>query len=599
MEGSVRQLDELLIRALEPLARTGAGDSFQAAQQSLSGLAQRLREHRFHLAVLGQFKRGKSTLLNALLGEPLLPTAVVPLTAIPTFLRAGKEMTVTVSFLDDRAPHERRLGSTEEAREILRKLVTEEANPQNRLGIASVEVRHPSPFLAQGVVLVDTPGIGSTLRHNTEATLRFLPQCDAALFVVSADPPLTDTEAEFLSEVERRIAQLFIVFNKKDYLDDEEELRAALAFLRGILARRGGLAKLAPVFATSAKLGVRARTENSPALWAESGLEAVEQHLLGFLVRHKDNALAQAVAAKAADILGEAILGVKLMRRSMELPLEDLEHRLRVFEAKVEEVSAERLRAIDLLEGDRRRTLEYLEEQAEALRHKTQGQLLALVERNLAANRSAPDAETLAEQDLAEAVPAMFERELGNMSEALRCRIETVMLPHQSKLDELLAAVRRAAADTFDLPHLPSPPSSRFEIGTEPYWVKHAWSASLGPVSAQIVEKLLPANARAARVRKRLGETVRILVVRNVENLRWSALQSLENSFRRFRRELGERLDLTAQGTREAIEQARARREAASTVVEQDISRLSEIEEAILESKRNLEGFRHEAPSPQ
>lgn len=508
LEGNLRQLDELLLQALETLARAGAGDSLQTAQASLSGLAERLRERRFHLAVLGQFKRGKSTLLNALLGQPLLPTAVVPLTAVPTFLRSGKELAVTVSFLDNRAPQEHRMGSTREASELLSRLVTEGANPQNHLGIASVEVRHPSPFLAQGVVLIDTPGIGSTLRHNT---------------------------------------------------------------------------------------AVRARVEDDAQLWEESGLGAVERYLLGFLAGHKDKAFAQAVASKAVDVVGEAILSVKLMHRTLELPLEDLEHRLGVFEAKVEEASAERTRAIDLLEGDRRRTIDYLEEQAETLRHKARVHLLTLGEQIVAANRGAQDAEALAEQALAEAVPAMFERELGDMSEALRRRIETIMSPHQDNLDALVTAVRRAAAGTFDLPHMPVPPSSSFDIGTEPYWFRHAWSATLGPISAQVVDRLLPANAREARVRKRLGETVDTLVVRNVENLRWSALQGLEDSFRRFRRELGERLDRTAWGTREAIAQARARRVTASTSVAQEIWRLSEIEATTADLQLRLESFCREA----
>ena len=66
------------------------GVEFSSEHNKLISLQERLSEGRFHLAVLGQFKRGKSTLLNALLGESLLPTSVVPLTAIPTFIRSGQ-----------------------------------------------------------------------------------------------------------------------------------------------------------------------------------------------------------------------------------------------------------------------------------------------------------------------------------------------------------------------------------------------------------------------------------------------------------------------------------------------------------------------------
>lgn len=84
--GALR-LSEFLGEAGEPVGALGA--EFEADCGRLAGLRRRLREERCHLAVLGQFKRGKSTLVNALLGAPVLPAAVVPLTSIPTFLHGG------------------------------------------------------------------------------------------------------------------------------------------------------------------------------------------------------------------------------------------------------------------------------------------------------------------------------------------------------------------------------------------------------------------------------------------------------------------------------------------------------------------------------
>ncbi len=189
------ELKQLLQRAASVC--DACGDGFSTFHARITELQNRLAEERFHLAVLGQFKRGKSTLLNALIGEPLLPVGVVPLTSIPTFLRSGARRAVRVSFYDGK--HTDFAGLTlEQASAVLARHVTEKENPENRLGVAQVEVEHPSALLRAGVVLIDTPGIGSTFRHNTEATLNFLPQCDAAVFVVSADPPITEAEREFL-----------------------------------------------------------------------------------------------------------------------------------------------------------------------------------------------------------------------------------------------------------------------------------------------------------------------------------------------------------------------------------------------------------------
>jgi len=90
---------------------------------------------------------------------------------------------------------------------------------QTSLAASSGQTPTPSPLSSllakaveqhRGVVLIDTPGIGSTFRHNTQATLNFLPQCDAALFLVSADPPLTEVEVEFLKEVRTKVRNVSI-----------------------------------------------------------------------------------------------------------------------------------------------------------------------------------------------------------------------------------------------------------------------------------------------------------------------------------------------------------------------------------------------------
>ena len=168
----------ILDAAIQQVARLGP--SYEADAAMLTELKDRLASGQFHLAVLGQFKRGKSTLLNALLGQNVLPTAVVPLTAIPTWIRYGHALRAQVQFTSTAAPEEFATTDPLDLCRFLTKFVTESGNPHNRLGVARVEVFHPAEILKNGVVFIDTPGIGSTLRHNTETTLHFLPQCDAA-----------------------------------------------------------------------------------------------------------------------------------------------------------------------------------------------------------------------------------------------------------------------------------------------------------------------------------------------------------------------------------------------------------------------------------
>jgi predicted GTPase len=185
------------------------GADFSGFAAAAGELLHRLDEGRFRLAVLGQFKRGKSTLLNALLHEPLLPTGILPLTAIPTTLRYGPERRVRISFQDGRC--EDYDGSLEHLQEILTRYVSEQENSANRFGVTQVEVDHPAAFLAHNVEIMDTPGIGSTLLHNTRTARAMVPVCDGALCVFSPDPPITEVEVQFLKAVHAAATRVIFV----------------------------------------------------------------------------------------------------------------------------------------------------------------------------------------------------------------------------------------------------------------------------------------------------------------------------------------------------------------------------------------------------
>ncbi|MFZ1986810.1 MAG: dynamin family protein [Desulfatitalea sp.] len=267
----------MLGKAADAVAQIGPACTHYS--RKLNDLSHRFREGRFHLAVLGQFKRGKSTLLNALTGEAILPVGVVPLTAAPTFIQFGEIPVIRVRYQGDRPAEEYSGASTDARSAYLARFVTEEGNPQNKLNVAEVQVDLPAPILSSGVVLIDTPGIGSTYRHNTTATLNFLRQCDAALFLVSADPPITEVELDFLRQVKEKVPRLFFVLNKIDYLDDRE-LQQALSFYHRVLTEQAGWDAKFPVFCVSARRGLQARAEQDSQKWADSGMAQLESFLV-------------------------------------------------------------------------------------------------------------------------------------------------------------------------------------------------------------------------------------------------------------------------------------------------------------------------------
>src|ERR1039458_8551640 len=127
--------------------------------------------------------------------------------------------------------------------------VNEENNSENKIGVSAVEVFLPSPLLASGMCLVDTPGIGSVFAGNTMTTREFVPHVDAAIVVLGADPPISGEELSLVEEVARHVEMLFFVLNKADRLPPEECAEAA-RFAERVLKERLG-SKATPLLLVS------------------------------------------------------------------------------------------------------------------------------------------------------------------------------------------------------------------------------------------------------------------------------------------------------------------------------------------------------------
>ncbi len=206
-------------------------EQFEAEQVAADArsVAERVSEGRFYVACIGQFKRGKSSILNALVGASVLPTGVVPVTAVPTIVRYGNHAAARARFAAG--------GWIDIPVQTVDEYVSEEKNPENAKHVAALEVFVPSPLLATGMCFVDTPGLGSVFTGNTAATQAFIPHIDAALVIIGADPPLAGEELVLVEAVARHVHDLIIALNKADRTTDTERA-AAMAFARRQLEKR-------------------------------------------------------------------------------------------------------------------------------------------------------------------------------------------------------------------------------------------------------------------------------------------------------------------------------------------------------------------------
>lgn len=267
-------------------------------EQQCAELIVKLAEDRFTLAVVGQFKRGKSSLMNAIIGRDLLPTGVLPLTSAITVLKYGPTERLVVYREDSIFTNELPVSS-------LPDYVTEIGNPGNEKKVKSVCVELPVPFLRCGIEFVDTPGVGSAIATNTMTTYDFLPKCDAVLFVTSVDTPMTSIELDFIKEVQEYVDKIFFVVNKTDLITDNERDEVLRFVIETIRSQIG--CNVVKVFPVSARLGIIARTSGDPVLYEQSGIKALEEALVSFLSEEKSIAFLSAVANKALRVMDEEV----------------------------------------------------------------------------------------------------------------------------------------------------------------------------------------------------------------------------------------------------------------------------------------------------
>lgn len=573
--GSEQGLNALMARAAACIAQPSAGQARVIEQLRL--LESRLAAGRLHIAVLGQFKRGKSSLLNAILGVSALPTGITPVTSIPTFVRAGARDRVLLTVKGQ--PQEIVPGDGRSLSEVLGDYASEDANPHNRRGVERVEVEVASRHLGPGIVVIDTPGVGSMFLHNTKAAEAIIAESDVALFVVSADPPITEVEVNYLHRIRGLIAKVVVVLNKVDFLSPQERA-TALAFLRRMLEEHAGLANPV-IFAVSARRALEAKQAGAGQALDASGLPALEAHLSEVVGGAKHQIIADIVRRRAAALVADLRLQTGIELEALRMPLAALQEKLATFEQSAKAFRAEQVSLSDLTEVERRGVLRELEAETERLwnemRQALRARIWALLEEDEVERTQAR---------IGAEIVAHFDAELRRVVPLLEQRFAERLAAHQKRADALIDQVRRTAADLMQISVTGSAGSDVIEIEREPYWVEPEAPASLIAISTETFARFLPKSVRRRRAERQLIEATDRAVLRNIGNLEWSMRQNIEDAFRRFEWSVGERLAHALEETlgvmQVAVERHRQRSQDVKESVERCLAGLAELDDILM-----------------
>lgn len=270
----------------------------------------RLAEDRFNLVVVGRFSRGKTSLMNAMLGTNRLPTGIVPVTSVITTVAYGTDEKVVLYYYNSNLFMDIRLDQ-------LPDYITERGNPGNVKAIRTAEVQLPAEILRRGFHFIDTPGLGSSIIENTRTTEAFLPEADAFVLVTSYDSPLSEEEQRVLRIIHESGRRVFLVVNKQDAANQAER-QEALLHLQQQLAQL--FADVPPLFSLSARQGLASRMAGDSVSLRESGLPALEAALIDFLVNDKRTEFLLNLCTRIGEVLraipqaGEQVRRVEALR---------------------------------------------------------------------------------------------------------------------------------------------------------------------------------------------------------------------------------------------------------------------------------------------
>ena len=572
-----------LLGTIERLSAETGGDGLKR----LGELKEKIVNQEFNMVIMGQFKRGKSTFINALLGAEVLPTAIVPLTSIVTVLRFGENAGAVVHYLEN--------SQEEISLSDIGKFVTEKGNPLNKRGVKYVEAFYPSDYLKEGVRIIDTPGVGSVYKHNTDAAYAYLPYADAGIFVVTADPPLGQSEHQFLKDVRAYVDKLFFVLNKIDTVD-EQDLNEAVAFTGDILTR--DLARPVEVWPLSAKLAFHAKLTNNSEKLERSRLLIFEDHLERFLHHEKGTVFLDAIISALLRHVTDESMAYKLEREAAKFSLDALKGKIVEFEEQARITEIERDQKTFILEGQIKKLFERLDSDLDQLKKGKITNLVREVEQEFEAKVtqaiSSRELEKAMEEFVYGRIIAVFSNFRNQESEKIAGALERIYLDLAQRTNHTIENIVRLASDIFQVELDPFTSVEKLTSKSDFYFFLRNDPDATALIQLGI-RSSLPTFVTKGVILKRIRGMAQEIFERHCGRVRYDMIRRTEETSRNFRKSLDEKIDLTIGAIRDAWSRAVAIKDESEVEVSQTVSDLSarlfaveEIRARLLEYRRGV-----------
>ncbi|ACV63015.1 dynamin family protein [Desulfofarcimen acetoxidans DSM 771] len=500
----------------------------------------------------------------------------------------GDQISVQVCFKDGNS---REIGIKD-----LPLFVTEEKNPENEKQVRYVTVTYPSDYLKDGLILIDTPGVGSIYRNNDDETYSYLPKMDAAIFLISVDPPISRAEIEFLQAINQYSAKTFFILNKIDYLDDSG-VEEALRFSEKVLSSHAKFDN--PVICPlSAKFALEGRIKGDEEMLEKSRLPQFNQILRDFLMKEKGNTIIGVGVTKALNAVSELSMGINLEVKALNTPVHELLEKIDLFDQAILKMHQEQQDNMYILDGEIKKLLQELE----AIINLYKEERIRFFDKEI--ERLNQEYKDLSSRRLMEQITGYVNMETEKIlnqwlpeveAEVIR-KYEKMVSRFIDKTNHLLKVVIHQAAEIFDIPVMGfTGVETLQEYGSLFYSIGEEITSMYYYIDAVKMQSLLPRFISGQIILKELHKKTENQLDKNCGRIRHHLAEKVEVSSRRFKVLLEGKINSAISGTKEALKRAvDKKRESENEItltensLQKTLGQLDEIKRKLLTIKQEI-----------
>jgi small GTP-binding protein len=506
----------------------------------ISQLQNKLLQEKLYIVVVGLFKRGKSSLINSLLEKEIVPVAVTPLTAIITLIEYTDGPPFTEVHFQNGQMEKKEIGETS-------LYVSEEENPNNEKKVEVVKIFDTTPLLKQ-LTLVDTPGLGSAFEHNTETTLRFIPKVDAAIFVLSADMPVSKLDIEFLNELKQFTSNILFVLNKADLLT-EKEMQKILQHNTNVIA---GIMK---VKAESISiLPVSSRYSGSSP--ANEGIHFLRNQILSLAQRDKQQILQQSGMRQFRALKNELTSLLQLKLDSLLMPVKELEQRQQQFKNSVSLMQGQKDEFQILISGKIKQLDQYIHETVNRIKKEVALEIDEKIEKEISKKTFLKDPVTIYsfQKEINQLVLSRFGETKEKMETEAKQHFHNLLQQYSSRsqsfLNELAKNLSALMGLDFDLI------AGKFDLDvyTSFYLTLEGGEQPID-FGTGLFGAFISSSKKEKRMAEKMKEHFHTVINTNTASIIYDLQYKIQESFRKFNYDLNNRLKELLAGIENILEE--------------------------------------------